>query len=62
MAKLMHAGKVRSVDQSDNTKMTKKLEEILAPMKNNDEPCFILIEGAPGIEKSVLLKESISVG
>ena len=41
----------------DDSKMTKKLEEILAPFENSKEPCFILIEGAPGIGKSVLLKE-----
>lgn len=41
----------------DVTRMTKKLEEILAPFENNDEPCFMLVEGAPGIGKSVLLKE-----
>ena len=33
-----------------------KLKEILAPLQN-DEPCMILVEGAPGIGKSVLLKE-----
>ena len=33
-----------------------KLKEILAPLQNN-EPCMILVEGAPGIGKSVLLKE-----
>ena len=37
--------------------VTKKLEEILVPLEKHDEPCFILIEGAPGIGKSVLLKE-----
>jgi len=61
MAKLMYTGEISSVDQSDDlnnaTKMTEMLEEILAPLENNDEPCFILIEGAPGIGKSVLLKE-----
>ena len=41
----------------DVTRMTKNLEEILAPFENHDEPCFMLIEGAPGIGKSVLLKE-----
>ena len=41
----------------DTTKMTKNLMEILAPLDNSKEPCFILIEGAPGIGKSILLKE-----
>ena len=29
----------------------------MAPLENSKEPCFVLIEGAPGIGKSVLLKE-----
>ena len=36
---------------------TKEIEEILAPLENNMKSAFILIEGAPGIGKSVLLKE-----
>ena len=36
---------------------TKEIEEILAPLENNNESAFILIEGAPGIGKSVLLNE-----
>ena len=36
---------------------TKDIEEILAPLEKNNESAFILIEGAPGIGKSVLLKE-----
>ena len=39
----------------DSSKATKEIEEILAPLDN--ESGFILIEGAPGIGKSVLLKE-----
>ena len=38
----------------DTSRATKEIEEILAPLENN---AFILIEGAPGIGKSVLLKE-----
>ena len=38
------------------TTVTTKMEEILAPLENGN-PCLILIEGAPGIGKSVLLKE-----
>ena len=41
----------------DTSVVTKKLEEILVPLEKHDEPSFILIEGAPGIGKSVLLKE-----
>ena len=40
----------------DTSRATKKIEEILAPLEKNKES-FILIEGAPGIGKSVLLKE-----
>ena len=36
---------------------TKEIKEILAPLENSEDPCYILIEGAPGIGKSVLLKE-----
>ena len=39
----------------DTSKATKEIEEILAPL--DKESAFILIEGAPGIGKSVLLKE-----
>ena len=39
----------------DTSKATKEIIEILAPLKNRS--AFILIEGAPGIGKSVLLKE-----
>ena len=42
---------------SDNSRATKEIEEILAPLENNTKSAFILIEGAPGIGKSVLLKE-----
>ena len=42
---------------SDTSKATKKITEILAPLEKSKDPAFILIEGAPGIGKSVLLKE-----
>ena len=41
----------------DTSKATKEIAEILAPLEINEDPAFILIEGAPGIGKSVLLKE-----
>ena len=41
----------------DSSTVTKELTEILAPLEQSKEPQFILIEGAPGIGKSVLLKE-----
>ena len=41
----------------DSSTVTKKLAEILAPLEQSKDPQFILIEGAPGIGKSILLKE-----
>jgi len=41
----------------DSSTVTKELTEILAPLEQSKDPQFILIEGAPGIGKSVLLKE-----
>ena len=41
----------------DTSTATKEIKEILAPLENSEDPCYILIEGAPGIGKSVLLKE-----
>ena len=41
----------------DNSTVTKELTEILAPLEQSKDPQFILIEGAPGIGKSILLKE-----
>ena len=41
----------------DTSRATKEIEEILAPLDENTESAFILIEGAPGIGKSILLKE-----
>ena len=41
----------------DTSRATKEITEILAPLEMGKESTFILIEGAPGIGKSVLLKE-----
>ena len=41
----------------NTSKVTKDVEEILAPLEENDDPQLMLIEGAPGIGKTVLLKE-----
>ena len=69
VAKLVHKGDVTSLvtEQLVHTKLenhathvgkvTKEVMEILAPLEENDNPQFILIEGAPGIGKSVLLRE-----
>ena len=40
----------------DTSKVTKEVAETLAPLDISDDPQFILIEGAPGIGKSLLLK------
>ena len=40
-----------------NSTATKEITEILAVLENKDYSCFVLIEGPPGIGKSVLLKE-----
>ena len=41
----------------DSSKITKELTEILGPLEHSDCPQFVLIEGGPGIGKSILLKE-----
>ena len=41
----------------NTSKVTKDIKEILAPLEENDDPQLILIEGAPGIGKTILLKE-----
>ena len=41
----------------NTSKVTKKVVEILAPLETSSDPQFVLIEGAPGIGKSLLLKQ-----
>ena len=41
----------------DTSRFTKEVTKILAPLEESNDPQFILIEGAPGIGKSSLLKE-----
>ena len=41
----------------DNSKTTKHLVDILAPLQESDNAQFILVEGLPGIGKSLLLQE-----
>ena len=70
IAKLVYKGDVAelsselSSEQSVQTKrvphaskVTKKVTEILIPLEKNSEPQFIMIEGVPGIGKTVLLRE-----
>ena len=54
-AKLGNHEKFEKAFESSRT--TKEIEEILAPLEESKNSCFVLIEGAPGIGKSVLLKE-----
>ncbi|XP_065896667.1 nucleotide-binding oligomerization domain-containing protein 2-like isoform X2 [Dysidea avara] len=39
------------------SKMTKQLTDILIPLEEDSDPQFILVEGPPGIGKSLLLRE-----
>ena len=41
----------------NTTKIRKEITEILSPLETSNHPQFILVEGAPGIGKSLLLKE-----
>ena len=41
----------------NTSKVTKEVAEILAPLEISSDPQFVLIEGAPGIGKSLLLKQ-----
>ena len=41
----------------DASKMTKQLVDILAPLEDSNNPQFVLVEGLPGIGKSMLLQE-----
>ena len=55
MAELMHAGDIQKT--LNTNKATKEIEEILFPLEKSEEASFVLIEGAPGIGKTILLKE-----
>ena len=50
-------GHGKSYKVLNTSKATKEIGDILAPLEEGKQSCFILIEGAPGIGKSVLLKE-----
>ena len=53
-----HHPKLDSYEQVlDSSTVTKELAEILAPLEQSKDPQFILIEGTPGIGKSILLRE-----
>ena len=46
----------------NTSKVTKEVAEILAPLETSSDPQFVLIKGAPGIGKSLLLKEIAYLG
>ena len=46
-----------SENLQEQVKPSKDVEDIFAPSKDGQEPCSILLEGAPGIGKTVLSKE-----
>ena len=50
-------GHDKSYKVLNTSKATKEIGDILAPLEEGKQSCFILIEGSPGIGKSVLLKE-----
>ena len=54
---IKHAKLYSLQEAIDTSRTTKEIKEILAPLENNEDSSFILIEGAPGIGKTVLLKE-----
>jgi len=54
---LVHAENDSDCNASDVAKVAKNITDILVPLEESDDAQFILIEGAPGIGKSVLLRE-----
>ena len=56
VAKVVHKGDVTALVPR-GSKVTKNITEILTPLEKSSEPQFVMIEGAPGIGKSVLLRE-----
>jgi len=45
------------IETLDYSKTTKELADILAPLQESDNAQFILVEGLPGVGKSLLLQE-----
>ena len=52
-----HASQEKIYKTLDTSTATKDIAEILSPLESGKRSSFILIEGAPGIGKSALLKE-----
>ena len=57
LAKYIHNGQIDEIKSDSGTNVTTKIAEILSPLEQLKASHFVLMEGAPGIGKSVLLKE-----
>ena len=57
LAELIHNGQIDKIKSDSSTNVTTKIGEILSPLEQLNDSHFVLMEGAPGIGKSVLLKE-----
>ena len=57
LAELIHNGQIDEIKSDSGTNVTTKIPEVLSPLEQLKDPHFVLVEGAPGIGKSVLLKE-----
>ena len=55
ISQALHSGAISDVTSANNA--TTKISEILAPLEITNKPQTILIEGAPGIGKTILLKQ-----
>ena len=60
MASVTMKGNIDQYISTTSSKTTKDLQEVLSQLEqssNNERPCTLLVEGSPGIGKSVLLKQ-----
>ena len=57
VAKFIHNGRIDKIKPHSGTNVTTEIAEILLPLQQNKSSHFVLVEGAPAIGKSVLLKE-----
>ena len=57
LAKFIHNGQIDKIKPDSGTNVTTEIGEILLPLEQPKTSHFFLVEGAPAIGKSVLLKE-----
>ena len=57
LATYMHNGKIHKLKSVSGTNVTTEIMDILLSLEQNNSSHFVLVEGAPAIGKSVLLKE-----